>query len=464
MGNHKSGSKRASIGDYAAYGIYRVTEALLRLLPMEVVCVIGACMGQLACFLMPRRRGIVMRNLRIVYGSRLSLNEIRALTHKTFRHLGSNLIASIPASIISNDELKERVEIVGVENLIEALNQDKGCILLMAHMGNWEILTQLKILVPEIQSLASLYRPLDNSLLDRLVKRRRQSKGASLYSREDGFAKPIIHLKEGGTLGCIADQNAGKHGMVVPFFGKLSSMTNLPALLHRKTKAPIIPLSMCTAGPGKWKVIFNPAIDIPEHAKKDTYQVTIQCAYAYEKIMSESPADVLWMHNYWRGAKRIALKIRGQTPRNIDHASLQYSKPFCLVIYAGETITDQQLRETLAYFRHYRKDLHITLLGSYSEFAEADTCLLIDVQDPPHLSANSLASLQETMPTPFDCALDFSADDAGKRLFKQAEISPCFTLTSPLKSGHTTTTPLSSSSNYEQRLEYFTRCITPSAQ
>ena len=134
------------------------------------------------------------------------------------------------------------------------------------------------------------------------------------------------------------------------------------------------------------------------------------------------------------------------------------------MIYAGETITDQQLRETLAYFRHYRKDLHITLLGSYSEFAEADTCLLIDVQDPPHLSANSLASLQETMPTPFDCALDFSADDAGKRLFKQAEISPCFTLTSPLKSGHTTTTPLSSSSNYEQRLEYFTRCITPSAQ
>ena len=462
MGNHKSGSKRASIGDYAAYGIYRVTEALLRLLPMEVVCVIGACMGQLACFLMPRRRGIVMRNLRIVYGSRLSLNEIRTLTHKTFRHLGSNLIASIPASIISNEELKQRVEIAGVENLIEALNQDKGCILLMAHMGNWEILTQLKILVPEIQSLGSLYRPLDNSLLDRLVKRRRQSKGASLYSREDGFAKPITHLKEGGTLGCIADQNAGKHGMALPFFGKLSSMTNLPALLHRKTKAPIIPLSMCTVSPGKWKVIFKPAINISEQAKKDTYQVTIQCAHAYEKIMSESPADVLWMHNYWRGAKRTVLKIRGQTPRSVEHASLQYDRPFCLVIYTGKTITDQQLRETLAYFHNYRKDLHITLVGSYSEFAEADTCLLIDIKDPPHLSANSLAKLQNTMPTPFDCALDLSLDNAGRKLSKQAGISPCLSLSSTPKTGHANTAPLNSLSDYEKGLEYFAGRITPS--
>ena len=456
-----SSSLQVSVNDRFAYALYRAAESVLRPLPLEIVCVIGACMGQLAYFLMPRRRAVVTRNLRIAYGGSMLWGEIRALARKTFRHSGSNLIASIPASIISNEELKTRVEIEGRENLLAALDQDKGCILLLAHMGNWEILTQLMIIVPEIKSLGSLYRPLDNPLLNKLVERRRQSKGARLFSREDGFSKPITHLKAGGTLGCIADQNAGKHGMAVSLFGKLSSMTNLPALLHRKTKAPIIPLSMCMTSKGKWKVTFKPAINIPEEAKKDTYQVTVQSAHAYEDIMSESPADVLWMHNYWRGAKRVALKIRGQIPRNLDLGSLQYQKPFHLAIYSGGTITDEQLRETLAQFRNYRDDLDITLIGSHSELPEADNYLRIDDEDPPHLSVNSLVKLQNAMPCPFDCVMDLSTNSSGKTIFRQAGIAPYFTISSPPKSRHVKPAPNIPPSNYEKSLEYFARCVIP---
>ena len=460
MSKHSS-SLQVSVNDRFAYALYRAAESVLRPLPLEIVCVIGACMGQLAYFLMPRRRAVVTRNLRIAYGGSMPWGEIRALARKTFRHSGSNLIASIPASIISNEELKTRVEIEGRENLLAALDQDKGCILLLAHMGNWEILTQLMILVPEIESLGSLYRPLDNPLLNKLVKRRRQSKGARLFSREDGFSKPITHLKAGGTLGCIADQNAGKHGMAVPLFGKLSSMTNLPALLHRKTKAPIVPLSMCMTSMGNWKVTFKPAINIPEEAKKDTYQVTVQCARAYEDIMSESPADVLWMHNYWRGAKRTALKMRGQVPRNMDYSELACARPFYLVVYTGQTITDEQLRQTLIHFRKYRNDLHLTLAGSHSVFPEADKCILIDVLDPPHLSANSLVRLQDAMPCPFNCALDLSTGSAGKAIFKQASIAPYFTLNSPAKSRHREPNSGNSPLNYKKSLNHFVRCIAP---
>ena len=434
MGNHNSRSSRASIGDYAAYGIYRVMETILRLLPMEVVCAIGSGLGQAGYFLMHRRRSIVMRNLRIAYGENLNMPEIRALTRKTFRHSGLNLMASMPASVIDNDELKDRVEVEGLENLHHALRQNKGCILLLAHMGNWEILTQLKVLAPEIQSLASLYRPLNNPLLDRLIKRRRQRKGAILFSKYDSFTKPITHIKQGGTLGCIADQNAGSHGTALPLFGKTTSMTSLPALLHRKTKAPILPISMITVGLGQWKVIFHPSITVSEAEKKNTYLLTALCAKAYERIMSESPTDVLWMHGYWKVGRKRPLKIDGtqqkipQTDSDI-RAESKDLKPFRILVYLGNTpATNPHISSQLGALVNSGLNAQLTLVGLAPEHPFADHVIAVSTNEPPHLPSNAIARLDQALPTPFDCAFDFTDTSSGALILQNTGISPIFSL------------------------------------
>lgn len=453
MGDKKSKNKRASVSDYVVYTIYRISETFLRLFPMEVVCCIGAALGQLAYYLMPRRRQIVLRNLRIAYGDQQSPQQIQALVRKTFRTSGLNLIASITASTLSNEELIERVQIEGLENIIDAYKKEKGCILLLGHMGNWEVLTQLKILIPEIESLASLYRPLNNPLLDRLVKRRRQSRGASLYSRKDGFTKPITHLKSGGTLGVIADQSAGKHGMPVPFFGKLASMTNLPALLHRKTKAPILPLSMCTVSPGRWKVVLHPTIEVSEDELKDTYQVTSRCAQAYQNLMTESPADVLWMHNYWRGGNRTALKVRGSAPRKIKPSDYQFTKLFYLLIYVPPQLTTESLGEIIEYLRSCRPDFHITLVGDLEKHPASDLTLTVDPDGPPHLAAGAIRNLDNSMLAPFDCALDLTQDGSGRELLSMAELHKIFALKNhPDQAGE-----------YRDHLKSFIQRISPAA-
>ena len=434
MGNHNSRSSRASIGDYAAYGIYRVMETILRLLPMEVVCAIGSGLGQAGYFLMHRRRSIVMRNLRIAYGETLSLPEIRTLTRKTFRHLGQNLMASIPASVIDNEELKERVEVEGLENLHHALGPGRGCILQLAHMGNWEILTQLKILTPEIESLASLYRPLNNPILDRLIKRRRQCKGARLFSKFDSITKPITHIKQGGALGCIADQNAGSHGTAVPFFGKITSMTSLPALLHRKTKAPILPISMSTVGLGQWKVKFHPIIEATESEKKNTYLLTACCAKAYEQIMNESPSDVLWMHGYWKVGRKRPLKIDGtqqKTPQTDSdiRAESKDLKPFRILVYLGNTpATNPHISSQLEALVNSGLNAQLTLVGLAPEHPFADHVIAVSMNEPPHLPSNAIARLDQALPTPFDCAFDFTDTSSGAIILQNTGISPIFSL------------------------------------
>lgn len=429
-----SNNQRARFGNYIAYGIYRVLESLLRLLPMEIVCVIGAGLGQLGYWLMRKRRRIVIRNLRIINGDQMNHEDIRSLAQKTFRTSGLNFIASVRASTLSNDELIERVEVKGIDNLLKAYEDGHGCILILAHMGNWELLTQLSVLAPEIKSLASIYRPLDNPLLDNLVKRRRQRSGTQLFSRRDSFAKPISLLKSGGTLGAIADQHAGVHGLAVPLFGKITSMTSLPALLHRKTKAPIVPISMSTVGLGKWKVIFHPLIEIAEDEKKNTHLLTARCAHAYERIMRESPADVLWMHGYWKVGRQFPLRMDGTQKKNalndrVLDTEKKSLKPFRILVYLGDSVaTSPEVSDQLHYLKNFRSDAHLTVIGLNPEHLQADHVIASSVDDSPHLLSNSIAKLDLSQPTPFDCAIDFTDNSSGSSILSGAGLAPIFAL------------------------------------
>lgn len=392
---------------------------------MEFIWMIGALLGQIAYFLMPQRRAVVIRNLRIVFGQTLDINQIKSLSRKTFRVTGANLISSIPVSILKPAEVRARVDISGHKHLTSALKQGQGCILLLAHMGNWELLTQLPILVPEIKSTASLYRPLNNPLLDNLVKQRREKKGAKLFSRTEGFAKSITHLREGGCLGVIADQHAGSRGLAVPLFGKLSSMTNLPALLHRKTKAPILPISMCTVSPGRWKIIFHPALHFSDLTKANTHSLTCETAKAYESIMWESPTDVLWMHGYWKVGRRRPLHIDGL--RKIKVKIRIPNKPFRIIVFTGAaTMGEKKIINQLKKLKNYRSDIHITTVGQHSLPSITDHHIYHRLNSPLHLISNRIRLHDLLEPTPIDCSLDITADGSGGKIMARAGLHRIF--------------------------------------
>jgi lauroyl/myristoyl acyltransferase len=64
-----------------------------------------------------------------------------------------------------------------------------------------------------------MYRPLNNTYLDRWYRKQRQARGAALYSRRDGFHKPVDFVRSGGMLAVLADQKM-RQGPSVPFMGR----------------------------------------------------------------------------------------------------------------------------------------------------------------------------------------------------------------------------------------------------
>ena len=163
--------------------------------------------------------------------------------------------------------------------------------LLLAHMGNWELLSRLVHLFPAGSKAGAFYRPLNNPLLDARVLARRQADGTRMFSKRDPFHQVTGFLREGGIVGVLADQRVGMQGEVVPFFGRLTRTSPLPSLLARRAKAEVLALALVTERPGKWKAVFLP-VEKPH--------TTPHCMAALEMAMMSGPTDVFWLQDRWK--------------------------------------------------------------------------------------------------------------------------------------------------------------------
>lgn len=270
---------------------HSVVEGLAALLPGPLVFRLGEVMGDLAWRIMPHRRKIVTRNLRIAFAGSKTPEEIEKLVRETFRRTGGNMIAVAHTARMLQNRLSEVVDVKGIEYVTKALAAGGGVVVLIPHMGNWEVLSRLHLVVPPGTKLGAFYRPLNNPLMNERVLKRREADGTRMFSKRDSFLQAAKFLRENGMLGILADQRVGKQGDLVSFFGRLTRSSPLPSLLARRTKCPIVALSMVTVRPGKWEVRFLPV---------ETPYTTENNMIALEQAMKASPSDAFWFQERWK--------------------------------------------------------------------------------------------------------------------------------------------------------------------
>jgi Kdo2-lipid IVA lauroyltransferase/acyltransferase len=270
---------------------HSILERLASLLPGPTAFRLGELLGGLAWHFMARRRNTVMRNLRIVFAGEKSPAEIVEIARESFRRSGANLISAAHTARLAPAELGRVIEIENLELLENKLAASKGVVLLLAHMGNWEILSRIVHLFPPGCKTGAFYRPLNNPLLDARVLARRQADGTRMFSKRDPFHQVTGFLRDGGVVGILADQRVGMLGEVAPFFGRLTRVSPLPGLLARRAKAEVMALSLVTTAPGKWRARFLP-VETPYHIAN--------CMNALEASMKRGIADVFWLQERWR--------------------------------------------------------------------------------------------------------------------------------------------------------------------
>ncbi|MFA6959812.1 MAG: lipid A biosynthesis acyltransferase [Opitutaceae bacterium] len=290
------------------YYAYRGMEFAIGLLPGGFAARMGAALGAMGYHFLSKRRQTVLRNLRIAFAGEKTMAEIHELAREVFRRTGANLVASLHTATIDRAGLAEAMEVVGLEKFQAAVREGHGVVAVLAHMGNWEAMAQqFPFLIPEGFKGATVYRPLNNPLLNARVEATRARAGTALFSKKDSPLAMMAFLREGGALGLLSDQRAGNTGELIPFMGRLTSCTPLPSIFARRTHARVLGVSITTLKPGRWRLAFHELKGEP---------TTVGCMALLEEIIRTSPADVFWLQERWRTGRRNPLLLEGKPSRD----------------------------------------------------------------------------------------------------------------------------------------------------
>ena len=304
-------------GKWCGYVFARGLASLIQWLPLSVAFRLGRGVGWLAWKLMKRRRAIVRKNLKIVNAwmeesGKVESGKVESLdeqVREVFQRSGANLLAGFPLSRLRPEQMEQHLEIEGMEHAQSALSKGKGAIVLLAHMGPWEALAQLPGFASRhgIEApFGAMYRPLNNTYLDDWFKRQREASGTRLFSRRDGFHKPVDFIRGGGMLGILADQKM-REGVVVSYFGCEAKTSPIPGLFLRRSQAPLLAVSIETLAPARWKIRVR-QIELPEGLDYSKRTILAeQCNQALELSLAQSVCDGFWLSSRFKKVDGVLL-------------------------------------------------------------------------------------------------------------------------------------------------------------
>ena len=326
--------------DFVVYLLYRAGLAIAAAVPMRLLFDVGQCLGFCAWLVSRKYRRLAERNVAIAFADEKAPREMRQLVRCHFQRLGANLLCSVKLTAIPPEKILQRVEVENIEAMDREFRAGVPVVLVLSHLGTWELFAQLMPKFVGYVRNASVYQKLGNRFIDDHVRRTRGQTGLELFDRQQGFQPVIDLLRSGGGVGVLSDQHAGDHGLWTPFFRKLASTSPLPALLAKRTGAALIAAGVYTTGPARWRMVFTERFDPPK-ADASVATLTSEINQIIEQQIRVAPEDWFWVHNRWKTPQPnflLAQYKRGvYLPPGVSPQDL---KPFRVLIRSSNWLGD----------------------------------------------------------------------------------------------------------------------------
>src|SRR5438309_385324 len=348
--------------DFVVYLLYRAGSAIAAALPLRLLFATGQILGSCAWLVSGKYRRLAERNVGIAFGDEKSPRELRRLVHRHFRRLGANLLCSVKLTQMSPKQILQRVTVENIESMDSRFRAGIPVVLVLSHLGIWELFAQLMPKFVGYVRNASVYQRLGNRFIDAHVRRTRSQTGLELFDRKDGFQPVIDLLRSGGGVGVLSDQHAGDHGLWTPFFGKLASTSPLPALLAKRTRAALIAAGVYTTGLARWRVVFTERFDPPK-TDASVATLTAEINQIIEQQIRVAPEDWFWVHNRWKTPQPnflLAQYKRGvHLPSDLSPQDL---KPFQILIRSSNWLGDAAMSvSAVRAIKSGRPDARVTI-------------------------------------------------------------------------------------------------------
>jgi len=276
----------------------------MRILPLRCASALGAVIGRLAFALDRRHAERAVRQIAASFPGK-SDAECRALAKAAFTHLGRCLAEFPHLPRMNASNVPRFIEMRGLDALRDLLARGHGAIFITGHIGFWE-LTGAALAASGIP-LTVIARPIDNPRVDAFVRRVRTSGGQVVVDKLGAMRGSLRALKDGGAVGILMDQDAGKGGLFVDFLGRPASTIDAPARLAMRTGAAVVSVTSYREPATGRRVLrvgdeveIAGADDFGGDEEAAVVENTRRMSAALAEAVSERPEQWLWVHRRWK--------------------------------------------------------------------------------------------------------------------------------------------------------------------
>ena len=294
--------QRNDWADWAAYLALRVASMMMHCWPIDWNLALARGVGNVMYAVDAKHRNRALHNLRRSFPD-WPERRLEGLARQSMGHfLMLGIEVFFTTRLVRIDTFTRYVSLGDFDETLKLLlRREQGLIMLTGHYGNWEILGYVLATLgfPQV----AVARPLDNPYVNRWLLGVREKMGQKIVDKKGATTEITGVLEANGTVGFIADQNAGPKGLFVDFFGRKASTYKSIGLLALQYNVPVV-IGYARRlgdrfrfGVGASDIIY-PA-DWADEANPLHY-ITQRYTAAIEKFVREDPGQYLWIHRRWK--------------------------------------------------------------------------------------------------------------------------------------------------------------------
>jgi KDO2-lipid IV(A) lauroyltransferase len=276
---------------------------VLKCLPAPLTRCFGALIGALLYHLFRFRRKIVRGQLDVAFGDSRSAADIAAIERDIYSSMGMLIIECLGLPRTTAEDVKDLLIVHDQHHIDDALKQGKGVLILLGHIGNWEI-TCLGLKCSDL-NIHAIGKEMKSPAAEMFRQLIRDDNGIPYIPRRGSARQILKALAANDPVGMMLDQNmTADEGVFVDFFGHPACTMNALAVLARRSGAPVVP-AYSYRDPDKRRhhIQFLAPIELesPHENEHDNVvhntQIFTDCL---QEMIEKHPDQWLWIHKRWR--------------------------------------------------------------------------------------------------------------------------------------------------------------------
>ena len=243
-----------------------------------------------------KSKKIIEKNINLILPD-IKSEKVDEIIHKMWGNYGRILSEYVFMKDFRNGNLKDYINIKGLEYLNEIKNKNIPVVFVSGHFNNFELMA-MQIEKNGIE-LGAIYRPLNNFFLNSTMENIRKNFICNKQIKKglSGIREILNLFKKNTSIALMIDQRVTE-GIKLNFFKQKAFTTTIPAQLVKKFSCPIIAIYIERVNGNKFEMVVNKPIYFSKDESLE--YITQQLNYLLEKMILKKPEQWIWSHNRWK--------------------------------------------------------------------------------------------------------------------------------------------------------------------